>query len=123
MNLLAIAVGGAIGALARYGLAGAVHRLTSPYFPWGTFVVNLAGCLVFGVVAGLTEERLRIDQTTRTFLLVGVLGAFTTFSTMTFETFELLRDGQAAAAALNAGGQFLLGLAALWIGVVAGRAL
>jgi CrcB protein len=123
MNLVVIALGGAVGALARYGLSGAVHRFASPYFPWGTFVVNVAGCLVFGFIAGLTDERLTIDQTTRAFLLVGVLGAFTTFSTFSFETVELLRNGETAAALMNAGGQLLLGMGAMWAGFLGGRAL
>ena len=123
MNLVVIALGGAVGALARYGLSGAVHRFASPYFPWGTFVVNVAGCLVFGFVAGLTDERLTIDQTTRAFLLVGALGAFTTFSTFSFETVELLRSGETTAALMNAGGQLLLGLGAMWGGFVGGKAL
>ena len=123
MNLVVIALGGAVGALARYGLSGAVHRFASPYFPWGTFVVNVAGCLVFGFVAGLTDERLTIDQTTRAFLLVGLLGAFTTFSTFSFETVELLRSGEATAALMNAGGQLLLGMGALWVGFMGGKML
>jgi CrcB protein len=123
MNLVVIALGGAVGALARYGLSGAVHRFASPYFPWGTFVVNVAGCLVFGFIAGLTDERLTIDQTTRAFLLVGVLGAFTTFSTFSFETVELLRNGETAAALMNAGGQLMLGMVAMFGGVLVGRAL
>jgi len=123
MNLVVIALGGAVGALARYGLSGAVHRFASPYFPWGTFVVNVAGCLVFGFIAGLTDERLTIDQTTRAFLLVGVLGAFTTFSTFSFETVELLRNGETAAALMNAGGQLLLGLGAMFGGFLVGKAL
>lgn len=123
MNLVVIALGGAVGALARYGLSGAVHRFTSPYFPWGTFVVNVAGCLVFGFIAGLTDERLTIDQTTRAFLLVGMLGAFTTFSTFSFETMELLRNGETTAALMNAGGQLLLGMGAMLAGFLGGKAL
>jgi CrcB protein len=122
-KLALIAAGGALGAVARYGLAGVVHEYATPHFPWGTFVVNVAGCLLFGLAAGLTETRLTLDQTTRTFLLVGLLGAFTTFSTFTFETFELLRDGQLAAAALNVGGQLALGFLALVGGVWIGRAI
>jgi CrcB protein len=123
MNLVVIALGGAVGALARYGLSGAVHRFASPYFPWGTFAVNVAGCLVFGFIAGLTDERLTIDQTMRAFLLVGVLGAFTTFSTFSFETVELLRSGETMAALMNAGGQLLLGMGAMWAGFLGGKAL
>ncbi len=83
----------------------------------------MAGCLAFGFIAGLTDERLTIDQTTRAFLLVGVLGAFTTFSTFSFETVELLRSGETTAALMNAGGQLLLGLVAMFGGFLGGKAL
>lgn len=112
-----------LGSVARYLLQGLVHRYTSPFFPYGTFAVNVLGCLAFGIVAGLAEERFAIGSTGRVFLLIGLLGGFTTFSTFTFETFELLRDGQGVRAALNVVGQVTLGMAALWAGYVAARAV
>jgi len=118
-----VAVGGALGALARYGLSGLVHRFASPYFPWGTATVNLVGCLLFGIVAGYTDERLTLDPRTRAFILIGLLGGFTTFSTFTFETLELLRDGQVLPAAGNVAGQLIVGLFALWLGFAGGRLL
>ncbi|HLG59654.1 MAG TPA: fluoride efflux transporter CrcB [Vicinamibacterales bacterium] len=123
MQLLAIGIGGALGAIARYVLGGAVHRLTPGFFPYGTFVVNVVGCLAFGVIVGLAESRLTVGPVARAFLLIGVLGGFTTFSSFTFETFELLRDGQVMHAAANVAGQVLLGFMALWAGFVAGRAV
>jgi fluoride exporter len=117
----AVAVGGAIGSLCRYLLAGLVHRVAPPSFPYGTFVVNLAGCLAFGAIFGLSEQRFTIGPTRRAFLLVGVLGGFTTFSSFTFETFQLLRDGEYVLAGANAVGQLALGLVAFWVGLTASR--
>jgi fluoride exporter len=118
---LAIAVGGALGSIARYLLAGAVHRVASPYFPWGTFVVNVSGCLVFGLLFGLSEQRGALGPAMRAFLFIGLLGGFTTFSSFTFETFQLLRDGELLLAAGNAVGQLAIGLAAFWAGAVLAR--
>jgi fluoride exporter len=119
---LSIAVGGALGSLARYLLAGAVHRVVSPYFPYGTFVVNVVGCLAFGLIFGIFEQRFTPGPTMRAFLLVGVLGGFTTFSSFTFETFQLLRDGEMLLAGVNAVGQVIIGLVAFWVGTVLIRA-
>ena len=121
MNVLLIALGGSIGAVARYGLAGLVQRFTSPYFPFGTFTVNIVGCLVLGMIAGIAEHRFALGPQARAFLLIGVIGGFTTFSSFTYETFQLLRDAEIARAALNAVGQVVVGLAALWTGFVVTR--
>jgi CrcB protein len=120
---LLIALGGAIGSVARYALAGAVHRFASPYFPYGTFVVNITGCLVFGAIFALSEQRFVIGPPVRAFLLIGVLGGFTTFSSFTFETFQLVRDGEMLLAAANAVGQLVVGLAAFWLGTAVVRVL
>lgn len=122
MAYLWIAIGGAIGASARYLVGGIVHRFAPPFFPWGTFTVNLVGCLVFGVVAGLAEHRFVVGPVGRAFVMIGILGGFTTFSSFTFETFELLRDGQVGRAAFNVAGQVVLGLVGLWAGFVLTRA-
>ena len=121
MNALLVAIGGALGAVARYGLSGAVHRYTSPHFPYGTFVVNITGCLVFGVLAGSAEHRFVLGPQARAFLLIGILGGFTTFSSFTYESFQLLRDAEFARAFANMAGQLLIGLAALWAGFVLAR--
>jgi fluoride exporter len=123
MNTLAIGVGGALGAIARYALGSAVHRVIPGSFPYGTFIVNVIGCLTFGLVIALAESRFVDGPATRAFLLVGVLGGFTTFSSFTFETLELLRGGQVVHAAVNVIGQIALGLFALWGGIVLGRAI
>jgi len=117
--LLSVGCGGALGALARYGLAGLVHRFYGGFLPVGTLVVNVLGCLLIGAAAALVEDRGLFSPELRLFLLVGFLGSFTTFSTFGHETVALLREGSFLAAAGNASLQLLLGLAA----VVAGRGL
>jgi CrcB protein len=119
--IAAIGLGGALGSVARYALAGAVQRYTSPYFPYGTFAVNILGCLVFGIVFGLTEHRFVISPPARAFLLIGVLGGFTTFSSYTFESFQLIRDAEFLRASVNAGGQVVLGLVCFWLGYQVNR--
>jgi CrcB protein len=123
MPVVAVALGGALGALARYLLGGAVHRLIPGFFPWGTFVVNVVGCLAFGLVAGFAESRLVVGPGTRAFILIGVLGGFTTFSSFIFESFELVRGGQIVAVAANVAGQVIAGFVALWAGYAIGRAI
>ena len=118
-----VAAGGANGSAARYVLAGLVHRFTSAYFPYGTFAVNMVGCLLFGLIFGLTEQRFAISPTVRAFLLIGVLGGFTTFSSDAFESFQLIRDAQYLRASVNVAGQVVLGLASFWLGYLANRVL
>lgn len=120
-KLLILAVAGACGTLARYGMAGVAQRLGGDWFPWGTFAVNVFGCLLFGLVYALAEDRVLISGQTRFFVLVGFMGAFTTFSTFIFESGDLLRDGQMWRAFANLGGQAALGLTALFVGLVLGR--
>lgn len=121
MHFVLIALGGSIGAVARYGLAGLVQRFTGPAFPFGTFTVNMVGCLLFGILIGLDEQRVALGPQARAFLLIGVLGGFTTFSSFTYDTFQLLRDGEAASAFANTAGQAVIGLVALWTGFVVAR--
>jgi CrcB protein len=116
VNVLLVALGGAIGSAARYWLGGLVHRFSSPYFPFGTFTVNLVGCFVFGAIVAVSEQRAAVSPAARTFLLIGVLGGFTTFSSFSYETFGLLRDAQFLRATTNVAGQVFLGLLALWAG-------
>ncbi len=123
MRILWVALGGAIGSVGRYLLDGGVYRLLPATFPFGTALVNVIGCLAFGLVVGTAEERFVVGSIARTFVLIGVLGGFTTFSAFAFETFQLLRDGELVPALINAAGQVVAGLLALWLGFVAGRLL
>lgn len=116
VTLLLIAVGGALGSVARYLVSTWVLRLTNPYFPYGTFVVNVLGCVIFGLIVGLAQQRLPLSAELRAFFLVGVLGGFTTFSTFAFDSMSLLRDGQSGLALVNMAGQVVLGVAALYVG-------
>lgn len=117
IKLLSIALGGALGALLRYGLALWVTRQRpSASIPLGTLAVNALGCLVIGLVMGLIVSRDAFTPTARLFVLVGVLGSFTTFSTFGYETFVLLREGSLGAALGNAAANAGVGLACVWLG-------
>jgi fluoride exporter len=124
-KLALIALAGAIGTLARYGLDGFVQQLTNrfPPFGWGIVVVNLLGCLVFGLAASSFAVRLPTNTDVRTIFLTGFVGAFTTFSTYMFETEEMLYDAQW----LPAIGYFTIqnvgGLIAMVTGLAVGRLL
>ena len=121
LNLLLIAIGGALGSTARYLFSLLIQHASGTLFPIGTFAVNCVGCLVFGAIAGAAEQRVQVAPELRLFLLVGILGGFTTFSSYAFESFVLLRDGQFAAASVNILGQVVAGLAGMWIGFAIGR--
>lgn len=116
IQLLAIGCGGFLGAIARYGLSGWVQRATRGTFPWGTMAVNVAGCLALGVLMTLVEERSLVGPTARSFVAVGILGSFTTFSTFGVETFDLMRAGGWFPAMGNVAGNVVVGLAAVWCG-------
>jgi CrcB protein len=116
-KLALVACAGAAGALCRWGLASLVQRMGGAGFPFGTFAVNVLGCLLFGIAFGIVEKRLPLGTEARLVLLTGFLGAFTTFSTYMFETGALLRQGQWLLAAANAFGQIALGLVAVMLGL------
>jgi CrcB protein len=117
INSALVGSGGFVGALLRYGLSGLVHRQV-PFttFPYGTMAVNLVGCLLIGAFAGLAESRQLFGPELRTFVLIGLLGGFTTFSTLGYETFAMIRDGEYLLATVNVGVQVVLGLALVWAG-------
>lgn len=123
MHLLVIALGGAMGAVARYLLGGAVQRWASAAFPYGTLAVNVTGCLIFGLIIGGAESRFDISQTARAFLLVGLLGGYTTFSSFGYESIELWQEGRLVQAAAYIGGQVVISLIATAAGLAVGRAL
>lgn len=116
-----IAVAGGLGALARYGLEGAVDRFAGAGFPWGTLAVNVSGSLAVGFLFTVLIDRGAVDPWLRTTLLVGFLGAYTTFSTLSMETYRLLEDGALGLALANSIGSLAAGLGAVYVGVVSGR--
>jgi CrcB protein len=122
-KLLLIAIAGALGTLARFGLSAFVYRLCGAAFPYGTLAVNVLGCFLFGFIWSLSDDRLIISGETRFILLVGFLGAFTTFSTFAFETSWLLRDSQWVLAFGNVVGQNVLGVVFVFVGLAVGRLL
>jgi len=123
-TLALVFLGGGIGASLRHLLGGAAQALSrSATFPWGTFAVNVTGCFAIGLLAQLAESRGVPSGQGRTFLFVGVLGGYTTFSAFGNETIGLLRGGEALAAAANAGGQVVLGLLAVVLGRAAAQLL
>jgi len=117
-----VAVAGAFGALARYGLEGLVSRRAG-LFPWGTFVVNVSGALLLGFVFTLLADRLTVTPWIRSTIAIGFLGAYTTFSTFSFESYRLLEDGAIGLALANTLGSLAAGLVAVYLGVAAGRAV
>jgi len=122
-KLALLALAGALGTLARYGAAGLVQRIHGTSFPWGTLVVNLTGCFLAGLLWTLFESRWPLSGETRTIILVGFMGAFTTFSAFILESGELLRSAEWMHAAANLAMQNVLGFVALFAGIALARAV
>ena len=122
-NLIAIAIGGALGAVMRYLASTSVNRLLGTDFPYGTLTVNVVGSLLMGFISILLLERLMLAEYWRAIIVIGFLGAFTTFSTFSMETFNLIQAGEMTKAFINIFTSVFLCLGATWIGVIAGRQL
>lgn len=120
-----IGLGSGLGGAARYAATGVIARLLGATFPWGTLAVNVAGSAVIGWLAAMTtpEGRVLAPPAARQFLMVGLCGGFTTFSTFSLETLRLLHDGQFAKALANVGASLLLCLAGVWLGYALGTAV
>jgi fluoride exporter len=118
LSYLWIGLGSALGGMARYWLSGLVAERVGETFPWGTVTVNATGCFVIGLFAALTDPdgRWLVHPTTRQFVMVGVLGGYTTFSSFSLQTLNLVRDGQWGWAGLNVLGSVVLCLIAVWAG-------
>ena len=117
--LLAVAGGGSVGALLRYALSGWYARK----FPLGTLVVNVAGCLAIGLIVGSLQEKDWLSPVWRHFLIMGLLGSLTTFSTFGYQCVELYLDGHYALAGLNVLSNLVIGLAAVGLGLMLAHAL
>jgi fluoride exporter len=120
---LVVGAGGFLGSAARYLVQGLVYRYLPADFPYATFFINVTGCYAIGFLGVLAQEAFLVGPTARLFLMVGILGGYTTFSTFGYETVELLREGSNLLAAANAAGQVVLGLAAVWAGAATARGL
>ncbi len=116
-----IAIGGAMGSVGRYYASRLIMELGGGIFPIGTMFVNVTGSMLIGFLAALSspESRLFMSPQARMFLITGICGGYTTFSTFSLETFALVRDGQWAAASLNAAGSVILCIVAVWLGAAA----
>jgi CrcB protein len=122
-RLLLIALAGALGSLARYWLSGWVARNFGETFPAGTLAVNLIGCFLIGLLYHLFEERFLIDPVLRTAILIGFLGALTTFSSYSLQTLTLLRDGELLLAGTYIAVSNVAGLLLVWCGYQSARIL
>lgn len=120
---LAVGAGGFVGAVLRYWVSGVVYQvIAAPRLPWGTLVVNALGCFAIGLLGGLVDERGLLTPGTRLFMMIGLLGGFTTFSTFGYETLALLRQQALLAATANVTLQVAACLAAAWGGLTLSRA-
>jgi len=122
-QLLAVAAGGAAGAVLRWLMAGAVQRFSGSAFPWGTFAVNALGSFLLGFLFVWLIERSTASELVRLALTVGLLGAFTTFSTYSLESIRLLQEGALGMAAANVMGQVVVCLVLTWLGIQLARAI
>lgn len=120
MSYLLIALGSAIGGVARYWCSGLVAQRVGEVFPWGTFAVNVIGCFLIGIMGAMSEPdgRWYVDPGARQFLMIGVLGGFTTFSSFSLQTLNLLRDGEWLYATANVAASVAACLLAVWLGFV-----
>lgn len=116
IKLLVVGSGGFIGAIARYGLTVFLHRVAGGAFPWGTLAVNVIGCMGIGIMMSLAEREVFASPNARLFVVAGLLGSFTTFSTFGNDTLLLVRTGDVRLAVLNVVGSLALGGIALELG-------
>lgn len=125
LTYLFVAFGGAIGSVGRFALSGWIARTTSEIFPLGTFAVNVTGCFIIGLFATLTgpEGRVVVAPDVRQFLMIGVCGGYTTFSSFSLQTLALARDGDMTRAGLNVALSVLFCLVGVYLGSVLGQAV
>lgn len=121
MQVLAIAIGGAAGAVLRFWMSTGTYALLGRGFPYGTLAVNVLGSFLMGLMTVLLLERMAVSAEWRAALLIGLLGAFTTFSTFSIETYNLITEGAVLKALLNMAASVVLCLIAVWVGIILGR--
>lgn len=125
MTAVWVIIGSALGGGARYWCSGFVARTVGETFPWGTLTVNAVGSLIIGLIAALTgpDGRLLMGTEARQFIMMGVLGGFTTFSSFSLQTLALAQDGEWMRAGLNVVGSVVVCLVAVWAGWALGTAI
>lgn len=123
MQLISIALGGAVGALCRYGMSNSLYLFLGRSFPYGTLAVNIVGSLIMGFAYVMMIERLDVSPDLRAATMIGFLGAFTTFSTFSIETLNLLESGDLFKASLNIVLSVTLCISGCWLGMIVGRNL
>ena len=117
IKILMVGIGGFAGSICRYIISDLSHRLfNDPFFPYGTIIVNVTGCLFIGLLGGLSETKQIFTPEIRALILIGFLGGFTTFSAFGYEIFTVTRDGQIASALLNLLLHLILGFGSVWLG-------
>jgi CrcB protein len=120
-DVAAVVAGAGIGGGLRYALGGWIAERWGASFPWGTFIVNISGAFLLGVVMALSVERGVLPPAWRLFLGVGILGGYTTFSTLSYESLALMQRGLLLQGALNMFGSAFVGLVAVFAGILVGR--
>jgi fluoride exporter len=116
-NILLVGLGGAIGSVARYLSQRWASYLYPHHFPWGTFAVNILGCLLIGIFWGLSFRSFATNENWKLFLMTGLCGGFTTFSAFTLEAVGLLKENKTGLFFLYIAGSVLIGLLATWLGM------
>jgi CrcB protein len=122
-KIIAVAVGGALGAMARMGLGGFIDRRIPEHFPWDTMIVNVIGCVLYGIIWYEIDKRVGVSVELKPFLITGFLGAFTTFSTFAYNSAMLMEKGQYLFAVANIVAHDVLGLLAIFVGRAISRAV
>ncbi len=121
IQILNLIIGGTLGTLARYFISGLVYKTFGTVFPYGTFTVNILGCFLVGFFASFMNEKLALNTNTRLLLMVGFCGAFTTFSTYIYESYNLIKDGDSLKALMNIVLSVIIGFIFFRIGIFAGE--
>jgi len=118
-----VGIGGFLGAIARFWLGGFISNRLGAKFPYGTFVINISGSYLIGLIVTVLAERSHWSANWRYLIPIGFIGAYTTFSTFELETFQTLRDGEFLFASLNVLLSVVVGFIAVWLGVITGRSI
>lgn len=119
-QILNLILGGVIGTLSRHLISGAIYKTLGTTFPYGTFAVNILGCFAVGFFASLMDEKIILNTNLRLLFMVGFCGAFTTFSTLIFESYNLIKDGDSLRALINIVLSIIIGFLVFKLGITIG---